>query len=73
LWTQLQLPRIYQKQRSHLLFSPIPEAPLNTGSRYIVTVHDLIPLRFPQTPFSPNALFPLLHPPGSHPSRTYHL
>ncbi len=48
LWTQLQLPRIYQKQRSHLLFSPIPEAPLNTRSRYIVTVHDLIPLRFPK-------------------------
>jgi glycosyltransferase involved in cell wall biosynthesis len=56
LWTQLQLPRIYQQlqsaasssaSRSHLLFSPIPEAPLNTRSRYIVTVHDLIPLRFP--------------------------
>jgi glycosyltransferase involved in cell wall biosynthesis len=47
LWTQLKLPQIYEKQRSHLLFSPIPEAPLNTRSRYIVTVHDLIPLRFP--------------------------
>ena len=47
VWTQLQLPRIYQQLRSRLLFSPIPEAPLNTRSRYIVTVHDLIPLRFP--------------------------
>jgi glycosyltransferase involved in cell wall biosynthesis len=53
LWTQLQLPRIYQQlHRSHLLFSPIPEAPLFSDCRSIVTVHDLIPLRFPK-PFSP--------------------
>jgi glycosyltransferase involved in cell wall biosynthesis len=51
------LPRIYQKlrsavssraSRSPLLFSPLPEAPLFTNCRYIVTVHDLIPLRFPR-------------------------
>lgn len=52
LWTQLQLPKIYKEQRSHLLFSPIPEAPLFSNCRYIVTVHDLIPLRFPKR-FSP--------------------
>jgi glycosyltransferase involved in cell wall biosynthesis len=46
LWTQMQLPHIYQKLRSRLLFSPIPEAPLYTNCRYIVTVHDFIPLRF---------------------------
>ncbi len=46
LWTQLQLPKISQQLKSHLLFSPVPEAPLFTGCRYIVTVHDLIPLRF---------------------------
>ncbi|KJH70656.1 glycosyltransferase family 4 protein [Aliterella atlantica] len=45
-WTQFQLPQIYKQLRSHLLFSPIPEAPLFTNCRYIVTVHDLIPLRF---------------------------
>lgn len=48
LWTQLQLPRIYQKLRSRLLFSPLPEAPIFSNCRYIVTVHDLIPLRFPR-------------------------
>lgn len=48
VWTQLQLPKIYRELKSQLLFSPIPEAPLNTHCRYIVTVHDLIPLRFPQ-------------------------
>ncbi len=31
-----------------LLFSPLPEAPLYTGCRFVVTVHDTIPLRFPQ-------------------------
>lgn len=48
LWTQLQLPQIYQKLHSSLLFSPLPEAPLFTNCRYVVTVHDLIPLRFPR-------------------------
>ena len=54
LWTQLQLPQIYKRLRSHLLFSPIPEAPLYSNCRYIVTVHDLIPLRFPRvSPLTP--------------------
>lgn len=48
LWTQFQLPRIYKKLRSSLIFSPLPEAPIFTNCRYIVTVHDLIPLRFPR-------------------------
>jgi glycosyltransferase involved in cell wall biosynthesis len=46
LWTQLELPKIYDRLRSSLLFSPIPEAPIFTNCRYIVTVHDFIPLRF---------------------------
>lgn len=48
LWTQLQLPRIHKKLHSSLIFSPLPEAPIFTKCRYIVTVHDLIPLRFPR-------------------------
>ena len=51
LWTQFQLPRIYKKLRSKLLFSPLPETPLFMGCRSVVMAHDLIPLRFPQ-PFS---------------------
>ena len=51
LWTQFQLPQLYHKLRSRLLFSPLPEAPLFSGCRYIVMAHDLIPLRFPR-PFS---------------------
>lgn len=48
LWTQFQLPKIYDLLRSQLLFSPILEAPIYTDCRYIVTVHDFIPLRFPK-------------------------
>jgi glycosyltransferase involved in cell wall biosynthesis len=51
VWTQFELPKIYQKLKANLLFSPIPEAPVYTNCRYIVMVHDLIPLRFAR--FSP--------------------
>lgn len=51
VWTQQQLPKIY-RWRSPLIFSPIPEAPLFTNCRFVVTVHDLIPIRFPKR-FSP--------------------
>ncbi|RAM48499.1 MAG: glycosyltransferase family 1 protein [Hapalosiphonaceae cyanobacterium JJU2] len=52
IWTQFQLPKIYKKLKSQLIFSPIPEAPLYSNSRFVVMVHDLIPLRFPKR-FSP--------------------
>jgi glycosyltransferase involved in cell wall biosynthesis len=55
LWVQTQLPRLYQRLSSQLLFSPIPEAPLGSNCRWVVTVHDLIPLRFPEQ-FSPATL-----------------
>ncbi len=45
-WTQTQLPRLYRQTKAGLLFSPLPEAPLGQGIPYVVTVHDLIPLRF---------------------------
>jgi glycosyltransferase involved in cell wall biosynthesis len=48
LWVQTQLPRLYQRLASRLLFSPIPEAPLGSNCRWVVTVHDLIPLHFPE-------------------------
>nr|WP_199332578.1 glycosyltransferase family 1 protein [Anabaena catenula] len=52
VWTQFQLPKIYKNLKSHLLFSPIPEAPLYANCRFIVMSHDMIPLRFPKR-FSP--------------------
>ncbi|MBD2021841.1 glycosyltransferase family 4 protein [Leptolyngbya sp. FACHB-36] len=56
LWTQVQLPKIYQQLQSRLLFSPITEAPLNTACRFVVTVHDFIALRFPDR-FSPLTVY----------------
>lgn len=46
-WTQTALPQHYRHYRSKLLFTPIPEAPVYSECRYIATVHDVIPLRFP--------------------------
>lgn len=48
LWTQWQLPRIYDRLQSNLIYSPLPEAPLYNKCRYVVMCHDLIPLRFPR-------------------------
>ncbi len=56
LWTQTQIPKIYKQLKSNLLFSPIPEAPLFANCRYIITVHDLIALRFPRR-FDPLAVY----------------
>lgn len=46
LWTQFQLPKLYRQLGASLLFSPVPETPLWRRTRSVVTVHDLIPLRF---------------------------
>ncbi|MBD2388196.1 glycosyltransferase family 4 protein [Cylindrospermum sp. FACHB-282] len=51
-WTQFKLPQIYKNLKSNLLFSPLPEAPLYSNCRFVVMVHDFIPLRFPKR-FSP--------------------
>jgi glycosyltransferase involved in cell wall biosynthesis len=56
LWTQTELPRIYRHLQGSLLFSPVAEAPIYTNCRFIVTVHDLIPLRYPRR-YSPLTLF----------------
>jgi glycosyltransferase involved in cell wall biosynthesis len=45
---QFQVPRLYRQIKAKLLFSPIPEAPLWSACHTVVTVHDLIPLHFPQ-------------------------
>jgi len=47
-WTQTQVPNLYRQLKASLLFSPIPEAPLWSSCQTVVTVHDLIPLHFPQ-------------------------
>ena len=55
VWTQTRLLEIYRQSNAPLLFTPVPEAPLFAQCRYVVTVHDLIPLRFPKrwSPLTP--------------------
>lgn len=48
MWVQFKLPSLYRQLKSQLLFSPIPEVPILSQCRSIVTIHDLIPLRFPK-------------------------
>ncbi|OYD93534.1 mannosyltransferase [Nostoc sp. 'Peltigera membranacea cyanobiont' 213] len=52
VWTQFQLPQIYRKLKSQILFSSLPEAPLYSNCRFVITCFDMIPLRFPKR-FSP--------------------
>ena len=47
IWAQFNLPKVYRKKNTHLVFSPISEAALYTSCRQVVTIHDFIPLRFP--------------------------
>jgi glycosyltransferase involved in cell wall biosynthesis len=56
MWTQFQLPKFYQRLNSTLLFSVLPEAPLWSGCRSVIMVHDLIPLHFPRR-FAPATLY----------------
>jgi glycosyltransferase involved in cell wall biosynthesis len=55
LWNEFRLPQLCKKLQGSLLFSPIPEMPLLTRCRSVVTLHDVIPLRFkrrsPLTPY----------------------
>lgn len=48
MWVQFNLPKFYHRLKSQLLFSPIPEIPLFSSCSSVVTIHDLIPLRFPK-------------------------
>ncbi|WOD36911.1 glycosyltransferase family 1 protein [Nodosilinea sp. E11] len=47
-WMQFKVQQICTKIKANLFFSPLPEAPLNSRHKTIITVHDLIPLRFPR-------------------------
>ena len=61
IWTQTRLLQpcrassLQSSDDQRLLFTPVPEAPLFVGCRYVTTVHDLIPLRFPKrwSPLTP--------------------
>jgi glycosyltransferase involved in cell wall biosynthesis len=45
-WTQTQLPHLVNETEASLLFCPLPEAPRGQRVPVVLTIHDLIPLRF---------------------------
>ena len=50
-WVQFHVPHLMKKYKVNTFISPLPEAPLFTGFKNIVLIHDLIPLRFPKFSF----------------------
>ena len=44
-WNQFKLSKVLKKNKDAILFSPLPEAPIIKDIRYVVLVHDLLPLR----------------------------
>ncbi len=71
---QVLLPRILRQVRATVFFSPYYKAPLRAPCPTMVTVHDLIPLTFPEyTPRMGSGVRPCLPrmgdtlgPPGGH-------
>lgn len=47
-WYQAVLPRTLKRMRSHVLYSPVPEGMISPPCRQVITIHDVLPLRFPE-------------------------
>ncbi len=62
-WTQTQLPRLARANEASLIFCPLPEAPRGQQVPFVLTMHDLIPLRFSR-PWSPTWLYYRYYLPG---------
>ncbi len=48
LWQQTVLPLSLRKQRASLVYSPVPEGIFYPHLRQIITIHDVIPLKYPE-------------------------
>jgi glycosyltransferase involved in cell wall biosynthesis len=46
-WHHLRLPSLLRSERAELYFSPLPEGSTRPVCRQVITIHDLLPLRFP--------------------------
>jgi glycosyltransferase involved in cell wall biosynthesis len=62
-WTQTELPGLAREHEASLLFCPLPEAPRGQQIPFVLTMHDLIPLRFSK-PWSPTRLYYRYYLPG---------
>ncbi len=48
LWQQTVLPLSLRKQRASLVYSPVPEGIFYPHLRQIITIHDVIPFKYPE-------------------------
>jgi glycosyltransferase involved in cell wall biosynthesis len=49
LWHQTTLPRRLKRDNISLFYSPVPEGMLYPYCPQVITIHDLLPIRFPET------------------------
>ena len=47
-WYQFELPGALRRAGASVLYSPVPEGMVSPPCRQVITVHDLLPLRFPE-------------------------
>ncbi len=47
-WHQAALPRALRRMKSSVLYSPVPEGMVSPPCRQVITIHDVLPLRFPE-------------------------
>ncbi|MFN3407178.1 MAG: hypothetical protein ACK40E_05540, partial [Caldimicrobium sp.] len=48
LWEQTKLPLMLRSEGVSLLYSPAPEGSLTAKLKQIITLHDILPLRYPE-------------------------
>ncbi len=48
LWFQSLLPLLLLKEKIDVFYSPVHEGSINPFARQVITVHDLLPLKFPE-------------------------
>lgn len=48
LWFQSLLPLLLLKEKIDVFYSPVHEGSINPFTRQVITVHDLLPLKFPE-------------------------
>lgn len=47
-WYQAALPTALRRMGTSILYSPVPEGMLSPSCKQVITVHDVLPLRFPE-------------------------
>lgn len=60
-WCQFKLSKILKNNKDSILFSPLPEAPINKDIRSVILIHDLLPFRMKTS--LPHSIYHFLYVP----------